>query len=73
MAERRAYIVRDAGAPGRPGPVHQIYPYTLRALLDLLDDARLRSLTQGPQECVRVDGDERIVLRRFDGGRESGL
>lgn len=73
MAERLSYIVRGAGTPSRPGPVHKVYPYTLRDLLDAMDDARLRSFTEGPQIVIRVNGDERITFRRFEGGRETAL
>jgi hypothetical protein len=45
---RPGYLVRDAGSPSRPGRVFKMYPYTLRSLLDALDDARLRSYADGP-------------------------
>jgi hypothetical protein len=41
--ERRGYIVRDAGTPSRQGPVFKVYPYTLTALIEAIDDARFRS------------------------------
>jgi hypothetical protein len=66
---RRAYLVRDAGSPSRPGRVFKMYPYTLRALLDALDDARLRSCSEGPQVVIRVEGTTRAVFRRYERGR----
>jgi hypothetical protein len=50
-----------------------MYPYTLRALLDALDDARLRSYSEGPQLVIRVEGTTRVVFRRYDGGREAPI
>lgn len=72
-AQRRAYVVRDEGTPSRLGAVYKVYPYTLRALLDALDDARFRSFGGGPQLVVRVDGQERTVIRRFENGHEAAL
>jgi hypothetical protein len=68
--ERRAYLVREAGKSGRPGKVYKLYPYTLRALEQAIDDARFRSFTGTAQELVKVDGRARTVVRRFEGGRE---
>ena len=57
MAEvSRAYVVRDAGTAGRPGKIRNTYPYSLRDLLQALEDARLRSLTSGPQVVAVVTG-----------------
>jgi hypothetical protein len=71
MAEvRHAYVVRDAGTPSRTGKVHQTYPYTLNALLEALDDARLRSFNAGPQLVIRVNGNERITFRRYENGKQ---
>lgn len=67
---RRAYVVRDAGSPSRMGRVFKLYPYTLGALLAALDDARLRSYTEGPQIVIRLEGATRTVFRRYEGGRE---
>ena len=50
-----------------------MYPYTLRALLDALDDARLRSYSEGPQLVIRVEGTTRAVFRRYEGGREAPI
>jgi hypothetical protein len=71
--ERRGYIVRAAGTPSRPGPVSKIYPYTLRALLDAMEDARFQSFAGVPQELVKTEGRERTVIRRYEGGRDAGV
>jgi hypothetical protein len=47
-----------------------MYPYTLRALLDALDEARSRSSRDGPQLVIKVEGTARVVFRRYEGGRE---
>jgi len=71
MADTRlAYLVRDAGSSSRPGRVLRMYPYTLRALLDALDEARSRSSRDGPQLVIKVEGTARVVFRRYEGGRE---
>jgi hypothetical protein len=64
--ERRQYVVRDA-VTGEPW---KTYPYSLAALLEALDDARLRSYSEGPVQVVRVIGDEEIAFRRYDQGQE---
>lgn len=48
--------VRDAGSPSRLGKVHKTYPYTLDALLQMLEEARLRSFNEGPQVITVVTG-----------------
>lgn len=52
----RSYAVRDAGSPSRPGKVHKTYPYTLDAPLQVLEEARLRSFSEGPQVITVVTG-----------------
>ena len=49
-------MVRDAGSPSRMGKVYKVYPYTLKALLQAIDDARFRSFAEVPQLVVRVGG-----------------
>ncbi len=68
--ERRAYVVRDAGTSSRLGKLYKIYPYTLRSLLEALEDARFRSFTGPPQVVVLMDGRQRTVIRRFEHGRQ---
>jgi hypothetical protein len=58
--ERRAYVVRDAGAPSRLGKVYKLYPHTLASLLEALEDARFRSHTGPPQ----------VVIRRYEHGKQ---
>lgn len=70
---RRAYVVRDSGSPSRMGRVYKVYSYTLKALLQALDDARFRSFAEVPQLVVRVDGRQRTVIRWFEHGREDSL
>ena len=52
----RWYAVRDAGSPSRLGKVHKTYPYSLDALLQMLEEARLRSFSEGPQVITVVTG-----------------
>jgi hypothetical protein len=52
----RSYAVRDAGSPSRLGKVYKTYPYTLDALLQVLEEARLRSFNEGPQVITVVTG-----------------
>jgi hypothetical protein len=63
-------MVRDAGSASRMGKVYKIYPYTLKALLEAIDDARFRSYAEVPQLVLRVDGRQWTVIRRFEHGRE---
>jgi len=67
---RRAYVVRAAGSLSHVGEVYRTYPYTLRGLTDALEDARYQSYAGTPQLVVRLDGRERLVIRRYEGGRE---
>lgn len=70
MPEPRGYIVRPADAPGE---VASIYPYTLKALLQAMEDARFQSFAGGPQELVKTEGSQQTVIRRYEGGREVPL
>lgn len=73
MAEiGKSYIVRAAGTPSRPGRVFKVYPYTLRDLLEAIDDARLRSYGHGPQVVAVAEGRRRTVIRRFEDGQLTG-
>jgi hypothetical protein len=67
---RRAYVVRDVGTPSRLGKIYKVYPYTLRALIDAMEDARFRSFAGEPQVVIKVEGAQRSVFRRFEHGRE---
>jgi hypothetical protein len=71
MAETRSYAVRDAGPPSRLGKIYRTYPYDLRSLLEALDDARLRSFSEGPQVVTVVTGRRSQVIRRYERGKET--
>jgi hypothetical protein len=66
---RRSYAVRDAGSPSRLGKVYKTYPYTLDALLQVLEEARLRNFNEGPQVITVVTGRSSQVIRRCEGGK----
>ncbi len=70
-AGSRAYAVRDAGSASRLGKVHETSPYTLRSLLEALDEARLRSLDEGAQVVTVVTGRQSQVIRRYEHGKEA--
>ena len=75
--EGRAYVVRDAGSPSRMGKVYKVYPYTLKALLEAIDDARFRSYAEVQQLVVRVDGakataDDHQAVRARKGSLQPG-
>lgn len=65
-AEQRGYQVRDAGAE-HPW---KTYPYSLRALIEALEDARFKSYSGPPQLLVVTEGEGERVIRRFEDGRE---
>lgn len=66
----KSYVVRDAGTGGRPGKVYKTYAYTLRCLLEALEDARLRSCAGPPQVVTVVTGKVSTVIRRYERGHE---
>ena len=67
---RGAYVVRDED-PGAPsGNVDKLYPYTLKGLIEALEEARFRSAA-GPPQVVVVKGEDGMrVIRRYEHGRE---
>jgi len=67
---RGAYVVRDDD-PGAPsGNVDKLYPYTLKGLIEALEEARFRS-AGGPPQVVVVKGEDGMrVIRRYSRGRE---
>ena len=68
---RGAYVVRDDSPGAASGSVDVLYPYTLKGLIDALEEARLRSFA-GPAQVVMAKGDDGLrVIRRFEGGREA--
>jgi hypothetical protein len=47
-----------------------LYPYTLKGLIEALEEARFRS-AGGPPQVVVVKGEDGMrVIRRFERGRE---
>jgi hypothetical protein len=46
--ERRPYMVQDADSLSCMGKVCKVCPYTLKALLQAIDDVRLRSYAEVP-------------------------
>jgi hypothetical protein len=67
QGRRAAYVVRDAGTPSRLGKVYKVYPYTLRALIDAMEDARFRSFAGDPQVVVRVRAEFVSIRSRWCG------
>jgi hypothetical protein len=68
--DRRAYVIRDAGTLSRIGKVYKVYPYTLKSLLDAIDDARYRSLAGTAQLLMLVEGKRQKIIRRFEDGKQ---
>jgi hypothetical protein len=66
----KSCVVRHAGSPSRLGKVYRIYPYTLRSLIDAMDEARLRSYGSGPHLLTVVEGRQNRVIRRYENGRQ---
>ncbi|MBV9384591.1 MAG: hypothetical protein JOY82_23895 [Streptosporangiaceae bacterium] len=69
----KSYAVRDVGTGSRLGTVYRTYPYTLRSLLEALDDARLRSYAGPPQVVTVVTGRQSTVIRRYEHGCEVAI
>ena len=66
-----AYVVRDAEPYGPIRHDDEVYPRTLRGLLDALAEATYRSCTKTAQEVsVREPGQPDTVIRRYVNGRE---
>jgi len=67
---RGAYVVRDDDPDAPSGNVDKLYPYTLKGLLEALEEARFRSAAGPPQVVVAKGEDGMRVIRRFSHGRE---
>ena len=68
---RAAYVVRDDGPGGPSGNVDKLFPYTLKGLVDALEEARFRSFA-GPPQVVAVTGEDGMrVIRRYCRGKEA--
>lgn len=66
----RTYVVEDAETSSDPTAVHTPFPGTLAGLLDALDAARYRSAAGTPKVVLIVEGKQRQIIRRFEGGNE---
>ncbi len=69
---RGAYVVRDEIPGGPSGNVEKLYPYTLKGLVEALEEARFRSFAGPPQVVLATGEDGMRVIRRFERGREDG-
>ena len=66
-----AYVVRDVPPYGRIRHDDDVYPRTLRGLVEALAEATYRSCTGTAQEVsVREPGQPDTVIRRYANGRE---
>jgi hypothetical protein len=66
----KTYVVEDADESSDPKAVHTPFPGTLPGLLDALDAARYRSAAGTPKVVVIVEGKQRTIIRRFEGGNQ---
>jgi hypothetical protein len=65
-----AYVVRDDDTGAISGNVDKLYPYTLKGLIDALEEARFRSFA-GPPQVVMVKAESGMkVIRRYEHGHE---
>jgi hypothetical protein len=67
---RAAYVVRDDSPGGPLGNVDKLYPYTLKGLVEALEEARFRSYAGPPQVVVAKSEDGMKLIRRYEHGRE---
>jgi hypothetical protein len=70
-AAAKTYVVEDADESSDSKGVHTPFPGTLAGLLDALDAARYRSAAGTPKVVVIVEGKQRKVIRRFEGGAQA--
>ena len=68
----KAYVVRDANVVQRvgEGEVTRVYPYTLKGLMEALEEARFQSFGGKTQVVAVVAGRRSTVIRRYEGGHE---
>jgi hypothetical protein len=66
----KTYVVEDAEQSSNPKAAHTPFPGTLAGLVDALDAARYRSAAGTPKVVVIVEGKQRKIIRRFEGGNE---
>ncbi len=67
---RGAYVVRDDRPGGPSGNVEKLFPYTLKGLVEALEEARFRSFAGPPQVVLAKGEDGMRVIRRFERGGE---
>jgi hypothetical protein len=67
---RAAYVVRDDSPGGPSGNVDKLYPYTLKGLLEALEEARFRSYAGPPQVVMTMSEGGMKLIRRYELGRE---
>ena len=63
-------MVRDDSPGGPLGNVDKLYPYTLKGLVEALEEARFRSFAGPPQVVVVKSEDGMKLIRRYEHGRE---
>ena len=66
----KSYVVEDAENSSDPKAARTPFPGTLAGLLEALDAARYRSAAGTPKIVVVVEGKQRQIIRRFEGGDE---
>jgi len=66
----KSYVVEDAEEGSNAKAARTPFPGTLAGLLDALAAARYRSAAGTPKVVIIVEGRQRKVIRRFEGGSE---
>ena len=66
----KTYVVDDAEKNSNAKAARTPFPVTLAGLLDALDAARYRSAAGTPKVVVIVEGKQRKIIRRFEGGNQ---
>ena len=69
-ASAKTYVVEDADKSSDPKTASTAFPGTLAGLLEALGAARYRSAAGTPKVVVIVEGKQRTIIRRFEGGSE---
>ncbi len=67
----KTYVVEDADEGAKSGIPPGVFPGTLAGLVDALDAARFRSAAGMPKVLAVVEGKQRTIIRRFEGGKEA--
>ena len=66
----KTYVIEDAEKSSDPKTAGTPFPGTLAGLLDALGAARYRSAVGTLKVVVIVEGQQRTIIRRFEGGNE---